>query len=296
MVPGVASLFPRVASMTSSLLVDLHPAQPEGVAHDGHGGERHRRRREHGIQKSVLSEQGLQRLGGGAVREERVQDTGGNRDERDVVGEGPEQVLLYVSDRGLREIYGAGDAAHVAGDQGQVGGLHRDVGARAYGDAYLGLRESGSVIDAVADPADLLAFGLESLYFVRLVLREDLGEDPVYAQLAGDGPGGPLVVARDHGDLEPQSVQPVYSLARLLLHRVGHGDYAREFSIHRDEHGRLARGRQLLEPGLQTVFVHPGLAQEPLVPDEDGATLDPSPHAATAHGAELLRLGESEPA
>src|ERR671916_790974 len=283
--------------MTSFLLDHLHPAQPEGVAHDGNGGERHRYcRREYGIQKSVLSEQGLQRPGDGTVREERVQDTGGDRDERDVVGEGPEQVLLYVPHRGLREIYGAGDAAHVAGDQGQIRRLHRDVRAGAYGDAYVGPRQGRGVVDPVADHAYPLSLGLEPLYFVRLVLREDLGEDPVNAELAGDGPGGSLVVARDHGDLETQSVQPVYRLARLLLHRVGHGDYARELFIHRDEHGRLARGRQLLEPGLQTVFVHPGLAQEPLVPDEDGATLDPSPHASTADRFESLRLGEGEPA
>src|SRR5918998_5108933 len=217
--------------MTSFLLDHLHPAQPEGVAHDGNGGERHRPRREYGVQEAVLAEEGLQRLRDGAAREERVQDTGGDRDERDVVGEGPEQVLLYVPHRGLREIYGAGDAAHVAGDQGHVRRLHRDIRASAYGDAYVGPRQGRGVVDPVADHADLLAFGLESLYFVRLVLREDLGEDPVYAELAGDGPGGPLVVARDHGDLETQSVQPVYRPARLLLPRVCHGDYARELSI-----------------------------------------------------------------
>src|SRR5918998_6912531 len=99
--------------MTSFLLDHLHPAQPEGVAHDCNGGERHRRRREYGVQKAVLAEEGLQRLRNGAAREERVKDAGGYGYERDVVGEGPEQVLLYVPDRGLRETYGAGDAAHV---------------------------------------------------------------------------------------------------------------------------------------------------------------------------------------
>src|SRR5918998_1405350 len=190
--------------MTSFLLDHLHPAQPEGVAHDGNGGERHRYcRREYGIQKAVLAEQGLQRLRDGAAREERIQETGGDRDERDVVGEGPEQVLLDVPYRRLREGYRPRHPAHVAGDQGQVRGLDRHVRAGADGDAHVRLRQGWGVVDAVADHADPLAVRLQPLYLGGLVLRQDLGEDPVYAELAGDGPGGARVVAGEHGDLEP---------------------------------------------------------------------------------------------
>src|SRR3712207_6061060 len=47
--------------LSSLSLVDLHPPEPEGVAHHRHARERHRRRREHGVEEPVLAEEGSQR-------------------------------------------------------------------------------------------------------------------------------------------------------------------------------------------------------------------------------------------
>src|SRR5918994_774384 len=50
--------------------------------------------------------------------------------------------------------------AHVAGDERQIAGLHGDVGAGAYGDAYVCLRQGWGIVDAVAYHADLFTLGL----------------------------------------------------------------------------------------------------------------------------------------
>jgi hypothetical protein len=46
-----------------------------------------------------------------------VEDACGNRDQEHVVGKGPEQVLLDVSNSGFTEIYGLRHPAHVCADE-----------------------------------------------------------------------------------------------------------------------------------------------------------------------------------
>jgi hypothetical protein len=56
--------------------------------------------------------------------EEWVEDACGNRDPEHVVGEGPEQVLLYVSKGGFTETYSLRHPAHVCADEREAYGLH----------------------------------------------------------------------------------------------------------------------------------------------------------------------------
>ena len=49
---------------------------------------------------------------------------------------------------------GAEDSAEVSFDQGDAAAFHGDVGAGAHGDADIGLRERGGVVDAVAGHGD----------------------------------------------------------------------------------------------------------------------------------------------
>ena len=46
------------------------------------------------------------------------------------------------------------DAVESAGDEGDVGGFDRDVGAGADGEPDVGLGQRGGVVDAIADHAD----------------------------------------------------------------------------------------------------------------------------------------------
>ena len=80
------------------------------------------------------------------------------------------------------------DGPQVAADDGEVAGLDGHVGARADGDAEVGLGERGGVVDAVADHGDGVALGLEALDLGDLVAGQHLGHDPVDADLGGRPP------------------------------------------------------------------------------------------------------------
>ena len=67
-----------------------------------------------------------------------------------------------------------GRGTEVAGDERQVGGLDRDVGAGADREPEVGLGEGGCVVDAVTDHRDDLALGLQPRHNPRLVLREHI--------------------------------------------------------------------------------------------------------------------------
>ena len=76
--------------------------------------------------------------------------------------------------------------------QNDVRRLARDVAGPAHGNAEIGLRERGRVVDAVAHKRHALALCLKFFYKFRLLLRPDLGKY-IYAfdaDLSGDARGG----------------------------------------------------------------------------------------------------------
>ena len=102
-----------------------------------------------------------------------------------------------------------GGGAEVAGDEGEVARLDRDVGAGADRDAEVGLGERRRVVHAVADDRDLVTRGLELAHDVDLLAGQHLGDDPVDADGRGDRVRGVLTVARDHHRLDAEPVQRV---------------------------------------------------------------------------------------
>lgn len=83
----------------------------------------------------------------------RIKHTGGNRDQRHVVGKGPEQVLPDIADRGLGQRDRGRHAIQAARHQDDIGGLDGDIGAGADGQAHIRLGQGRGVVDAVADKA-----------------------------------------------------------------------------------------------------------------------------------------------
>src|SRR5215211_7729788 len=272
----------------------LRPAQPQSVAHYRHAGERHSHRRKDRVQEPVLSEHRAQDHRHAPVREEGVENSCGHRDERNVVGERPEQVLLDVPHCGFRETDGPGHPAHVARDERHVCSLHGNVGAGTYGDAYVGLRESGGVVNAVADHADLLALGLQPLDLVGLVLGPDLRHNAVYSELPRDRLGGAAVIPGQHGDLEPQCVQSRHCLPGLVTHHVRYRHETRWLAVHRDEDWGLAFPRQLLSLREQTVLGDARLGEKAAAADENLQALDAGAYPTARDGLERIGLGERE--
>src|SRR5699024_949173 len=58
-----------------------------------------------------------------------VEDSGGDRDAQGVVAEGESEVLADVAHGGAGQVDGGDQSGQVPRDQGDVGGLDRDVGA-----------------------------------------------------------------------------------------------------------------------------------------------------------------------
>src|SRR5205809_279364 len=83
-------------------------------------------------------------------------------------------------------------------DQDDIGRLDRDVGTGTDRDPDIRLRQSGCVVDAVADHRHLPTLPLEFLDLVGFLLRQDLCEYLLDAELAGDPLGGLAVVASEH--------------------------------------------------------------------------------------------------
>ena len=99
---------------------DPEAAQSEGVRDDRHRAEGHRRGREDGVEEHAV---------------DRVEDAHRDRDEDDVVGEGPEEVLADVAHRGARQGDRVDERPQVAAHEGHARRFHGHVGARAHGDA-----------------------------------------------------------------------------------------------------------------------------------------------------------------
>ena len=132
----------------------------------------------------------------------------------------------------------------VALDEDDVPRLLGHVGARADGDAHVGLGQRGGVVDAVAHHGHELARVLQLLDLLGLVLRQHLGQHLVDAHLPGDGLGRPPVVAGDHHRTQAHAVQPGDGCRGRVLEHVGDRHDAGRVAVDGDEHGGLALGGQ----------------------------------------------------
>ena len=84
--------------------------------------------------------------------DERVEQAEGcERDRRDVVGEGPDQVAANGAQSPAGQCDRVGNDVEALSHQDDVGGLHRHVGAADHRQAQVGGRECGRVVDPVAD-------------------------------------------------------------------------------------------------------------------------------------------------
>ena len=119
-------------------------------------------------------------------------------------------------------------------------GLDGDVGAGAYGYAYVGLGECRGVVDSVPDHGDGPALRLEFLYLIHLVLGHNLGEDGVYADLVGYGLGGVAVVAGYHHRANSHAPDFADGLGGILFQGVCYGYYPCGHTVYGCEHGGLS--------------------------------------------------------
>ena len=127
-----------------------------------------------------------------------------DRDQHDVVGERPEQVLADDRHGRPRQVDRGRDGTRVASDEGDVRCLDGDVRAGADRDTEVGTGDGGRVVDPVADHGHDQPARLEALDGGRLVSRARFGLDPIRRDADGarDGLGRRPPVAADEPDLD----------------------------------------------------------------------------------------------
>ena len=113
----------------------------------------------------------------------------------------------------------------------------------------VGLGEGGGVVDAVADHRHPPALVLQLGDLGGLVAGQHLGDDGVDAELAGDAPGGGLVVAGEHDDLDPELVQRGHRGGGGGARGVGERDQPGRAAVDGDQHGGPAGRGELLAAG-----------------------------------------------
>ena len=138
-----------------------------------------------------------------------------------VVDESEEQILPDVAHGRPAQVAGTEDAGEVAFYQGDAAALHGDVGAGAHGDAHVGLRERGRVVDAVAGHGDHSSLLLQLADHVQLPFRQDSSFEFVDAQLLRDEGGCESIVACNHDDAHALRPELPYYLCSRRLDGIG---------------------------------------------------------------------------
>jgi hypothetical protein len=87
--------------------------------------------------------------------------------------------LRIVAHRRAADFNGGDDTHQAALDQGHVARLDGDIRPGADAKADIGLRQSGGVVDAIADHAAGITLDLELLNLLRLVIEQDLGKHAI---------------------------------------------------------------------------------------------------------------------
>src|SRR5262245_1946974 len=117
--------------------------------------------------------------------------------------------------------------------------LHRHIGARAHGDAHVGLGQRRRIVHSVAGHGHHVPLGLETLHRLHLLHGQDLGLCLVEPELAGDRLRSGAAVARDHDEAGAVRVKASDGLRRRRLDLVGHTEQTGHAAVHHHEHHGL---------------------------------------------------------
>ena len=218
----------------------------------------------------------------------------GYRDAERVVAEGADQILAHVAHRRSADLDRRHNAHQAALDQRDVACLDGDVGAGADGESDIGLRQRRCIVDAVADHADGLAFELQLLHLVRLVVGQHFGKHAIDADLARDGAARALVVAGQHDDFDAEALQHRNGRFRVGLHGVGDRHEPGGLAVDRDIHRRLAFVGETLPLCLQRFDRDAAIAHELGVAEQHVVAVDPPAHAKPGDRRKALGINQRQ--
>ncbi len=204
---------------------------------------------------------------------------------------------LIVRMRSPAQGDGLGHAGQVAAEEGDVGGLHGHVGARADGDADVGLGQGRGVVDAVADHGHPPAFGLQSG-----------GSRPSCPPAGAPARTRSMPAARATASAvrrwspvsmttsspRPWSVRTAAAAPSLIGSATARSPAARPSTA--DEDGRLPVAGQGVRPLGPARGVDPARLEKRAVADQDGPSVHLGFQALALEGGEVDRGGDRQPA
>ena len=92
--------------------------------------------------------------------------------------------------------------------QGDSRRFNGDIAAAAHGDAHIGLRQRGRIVDTVADHRHLVPLALQAFNRIGFTVRQHSGNHLINARLFGDSVGGGGVISGQHHQPIALAVQP----------------------------------------------------------------------------------------
>src|SRR5215813_14565218 len=127
----------------SPLASQLQVTEPQGVANDRYGAQRHGGTGNHWAEQQP---------------EHRIQHASGDRDTDGVIDEREEEVLADVPHGAPAETPSPGDATQVSLDKGHASAFHRHIRACPHGNPDMRLRQGWRVVDAIPGHRHHMAF------------------------------------------------------------------------------------------------------------------------------------------
>jgi hypothetical protein len=131
---------------------------------------------------------------------------------------------------------------------------------------------------------------------IRFLIREDLGDDLLDAELPRDDACGCLVVARHHHDPHAIAFEQRHGIRRTGLDGIGDAHEPGERAIDRDVHDGLAVGTQVLDAARKRGRIDALALHHRPISERDDAPTDTAAHALTRDRREVRDVEEADAA
>ncbi len=180
----------------------------------------------------------------------------------------------------------------VAFDQGDSGTFHGDVSAGAHGYSYLGLRQSGCIVDAVTGHGNNLPLFLQALDLFHLPLRKHFCNHFIEIEFPCYGLSRGATVSRDHDDTDAFLVKLLDRLKGCLFYRVGDTDKTNHLFVQGYKHDRLTVSTHCFSFDFQLTRINMEIFHEMLIAKGYSMTFHFASDALTGNGFERINFLE----
>ena len=145
--------------------------------------------------------------------------------------------------------------------QRDVRSFHRHIGTGTHCHAYIRLRQSGRIVDAVAYHRHDFSFRLKRFHHCSFCIWQHLCNKTIHTDLNSDGARCALVIAGQHHDFQPELFKFCDCRFGFRHNRICNCKHADKFFSNRTIHRRLAFAcnrfnKRSSARGIDSLFIH----------------------------------------